>query len=108
MPQEIMRTRSAQGHLIITDTAIIIELAVPGAGHRDVLMRQFLTGVDVKTVFITAATITFYGQGQRGEAYPGTPLGPSVKFRIISHKTAGLHIMSISSVTGTSSTICMK
>jgi len=65
MPQEIMRTRSAQGHLIITDTAIIIELAVPGAGHRDVLMRQFLTGVDVKTVFITAATITFYGQGQQ-------------------------------------------
>jgi hypothetical protein len=65
MSQELMRTRCAQGQLIITDTAIIIELAIPGAGHRDVLMRQSLTGVDVKRAMFTAATITFYGQGQQ-------------------------------------------
>ncbi len=68
MPQELMRTRCAQGQLIITDTAIIIELAALGTGHRDILMRSALTGVDVKKVMFTAATITFSGQGKTMQA----------------------------------------
>ncbi len=67
-PRELIRTRCAQGTLIITDTAIIIELSVLGTGHRDVLMRTALTGVDVKKVMFTAATITFQGQGKTMQA----------------------------------------
>jgi len=61
-PRELIRTRCAQGTLVITDTAIIIELGL--LGRRDVLMRTALTGVDVKRVLFTAATITFHGQGK--------------------------------------------
>ena len=65
---ELFSTRCAQGRLIITDTAIIIELKAPGAGHTDTLLRTALTGVDVKRVFLTAAEITFSGQGKTMKA----------------------------------------
>ena len=71
---ELYRARCAQGHIIVTDDAVLIELgAAPGSGgmpmRQQRLPRSMMTSVDAKVTMMSlfgmggAVTLTIHGQG---------------------------------------------
>jgi len=62
---ELLKTRCKQGMLVITETAIIVELSGLGKTLKsETLMRSAFTDIDVKKPLLLAtANLTFHGQG---------------------------------------------
>lgn len=67
---ELFNVRCAQGRLIITDQAIIIELGKGGSIRQQTLAKSACTGVESKRTMMPffgltkgASTLIFHGQG---------------------------------------------
>lgn len=66
---ELIKTRCTQGHLVITETMIIVELGKEGSLRQHTLARAALTGIDSRQVVPAifgkggGVNLVFRGQG---------------------------------------------